>query len=222
MTTTARPRTLIFAVGAAALALGAGLVAWQLQAGAQDPEPYREAILELSDDPSAVAATVNGRPIPAAKLDAFAVLQRAGSTFGEGAAATMTPDEVLDQLIENELMFQEAERRGLVPSQDEVVAYARETEEGLKAVMAEDSDDGKRVRDLFEQVRGTDYWIDNYDSSPLLLDGFRRTMAIGKLRVEVESEVPMADRENRDKVVAHVDSFVDELRAAATIEIAAP
>jgi peptidyl-prolyl cis-trans isomerase SurA len=74
-------------------------------------------------DPNATAATVNGKPIKMEEVE------RAVKQQAQGQESKFSPLElagarlqVLQNLIEQEVMFQKAEKEGTVPSEDEITA----------------------------------------------------------------------------------------------------
>lgn len=85
-------------------------------------------------DPNEVAATVNGKPI---KMEA---VERLLKQRAQGQESSLSPLElaaarleILNSLIEQEVMFQRAEKEGHVPSEDEVNSEfnKRKTDSGL-------------------------------------------------------------------------------------------
>ena len=95
---------------------------------------------------------------------------------------------------------------------------ASQTKAGLIQFMKEDSEAARGLRQIFEQVKGTPYGIDAYDSG-VMLDNFRHTMAIGTLRGVIGDELPAGARQDVDKGDARVQQPLTELRAKATIEV---
>jgi parvulin-like peptidyl-prolyl isomerase len=86
--------------------------------------------------PRETAAVVNGRPIPAADLEAEVRLFT--TPFGQlpPALESTLPKVrrgILDRLIDRELMLEEAERRGIRPGADEIDRAVARAAEGLPA-----------------------------------------------------------------------------------------
>ncbi len=218
----ARRRAVLSAGLALSLAGAAGVAglyaAAQSDAEASKAQDYGAAVAELLKPDPGKLVTVNGIEISKAKLDAYMVFRSTGRAFGE-TGPDKTPDEYVEGLIEDELLFQEAGRRGFVPTDDEVRANAAQAKAGILEVMKQDSDLGRSLRDVFEQVRGTPYAIETYDSSPQILDGFRHSMAIGMVRTAVVNELPPAERDDMAKRDARVGAFIAELKSEAKIEL---
>ena len=179
------PRQLIFGrkLSVIALALGvavisAGVAFYALRgpdAGASQAQDFGDAVAARIGSDSETAATVNGIPISMGKVKAYMVFSSTNKSLGEAKADLSVPDFV-NVLIANELLFQEAQRRKLVPTDAEAQAYATQNKTGLLELMKKDTPEAKNLRGLFAQVEGTPYGIDAYDSG-LMLDGFRRARA---------------------------------------------
>ena len=205
--------------GVAAISIGVALYALRgPDAGASQAQDFGAAIAARMSSDSETAATVNGIPISMGKVKAYMVFSSTGKKLGE-ASADKTVGEFVDVLIANELLFQEAQRRGLLPSEADAQAYATQNKVGLLELMKQDTQDAKNLRGLFEQVKGTPYGIDAYDSG-VMLDGFRRALAIGNARTAISDELPPADAKDRTKRDAHVNAVLAELKSKATITVA--
>jgi parvulin-like peptidyl-prolyl isomerase len=109
-------------------------------------------------DPNETAATVNGKPIN------METVERAVKTQAQGQETRFSPLElagarlqVLQSLIEQEVMFQKAEKEGTVPSEDEITAEInkQKTQSGKSAdqIAKEMSDSGMTEAALRDQVK---------------------------------------------------------------------
>lgn len=199
-----------------------GVVSWQAWsrsgATASPAEYFGDAVAELSADDGTAVAVVNGVSIPQSKVRAFLVFHSAG--------VTLTPDnqprsvqEYVEMLVETELMFQEAQRRGLVPSDEEVVAMARQQKQVLLDFLSQDTPEAHEARAWADQLKGTDYHPEVYDTRQVMLDGWRRTMAVGLLRGEIMKTLSpdvLADLEKRE---AAFKQYAAELRKAADVQV---
>lgn len=197
-----------------------GLAAYAVQRSEAEASPARDfadAVAALDGSGAETVATVNGTPISMGKVKAYLVVNSAGRKLGQISFNKSVRDYV-DGLIESELLFQEARRRGLVPSDAEVQAAATQTKAGLIEFMKEDSESAKALREVFAQVNGTPYGIDAYDTG-VMLDNFRHTMAIGAVRNALGDELPADAREDRSKREARVQAVLADLRAKAKIEV---
>lgn len=186
-------------------------------AGASQAQDFGDAIAKLTNSGAETAATVNGVPISIGKVKAYLVFSSTGKKLGQ-VSFDKSVREYVDGLIESELLFQEAQRRGLVPSDAEVQAAATQTKTGLIEFMKQDTQEAKDLRNVFAQVKGTPYGIDAYDSG-VMLDNFRHTMAIGKVRSAIGDELPTDARADKSKRDTRVQEVLAELRAKATIEV---
>ena len=126
-------------LGGLAIALTFGLA----DSGASDPKPFRDAANARITGSDEAAATVNGRIIPMSKFEANAILR---SSWLGGSLEAPGNSELLQIAIDNEILYQEAERLGLVPSDKEVVAEARMVKEMLLAGMKEDTEGAELFR----------------------------------------------------------------------------
>lgn len=218
-----KSRFVFAALATAALGLVAMFAAWGIGFGGDDAQASRsqffgDAARELQADDGRAAAYVDGVAIPEAHLRAFLILS--STRFGESGQPASV-DDYLDQLIEQELLYAEAQRRGLDPSESEVTQLAKATKVGLEGLLAEDSALAADLRNVFAQVQGTPYHVDVYDTSPVMLDSFRRQLAINSLREQVLADLSPADRSDSAKREARIDQFVADLRRGADIKIGA-
>jgi hypothetical protein len=198
-------------------------VAWGLGVRGDDARASRsqflgDAIRQLQADDGSVAAYVDGVGIPEAKLRAFLVLST--TQFGQSGQPSSV-DDYRSQLIDQELLYAEAVRRGFDPTDDEVLNVARATQAGLQELMSGDSELSADMRAVFAQVKGTPYDVDVYDTSEVMLDSFRRQLAINSLRNDLLNDLAPADAANPAKREARVDEFVAALKQHADIRIVA-
>ncbi|MCL4231741.1 MAG: hypothetical protein KJ053_09175 [Dehalococcoidia bacterium] len=200
----------------AVLGVSAGVVASivALTGVSSQTQPGRDAIQELTRGDTGVVAVVNGQAIPASKLRAYQIFAPDFS----GQSARLTAREYVDMLVDNELLYQEAARRGLVPDQDEVLETARSYREALSEGMSQDTGETRQIREYFAQIEGTEYHLDAFDTSPVMLDGFRRQIAVGKLRLSLMEAMDPGDRNDLAKREEVVRGLIKQLRAASTIE----
>lgn len=196
-------------VGAAAL-----VVVWT-QAGAGQAPTAREAMSAATATGDKVAAVVNGVPIPLARVKlAEAFSQSIGGpsevAFGTGKAA-------LEQHIKNELLFQEAARRGLRPDPAEVQREVLRNQQALKEMLSRPDADPK-MKEIEAALAGTPYSIENYDKSPEVFAVFERALAIGALTRQLMADVPPA-AQTLALSQERVDELHRQLRARADVKI---
>ncbi len=186
-------------------------------AHASHAQDFGDSIAALTNAGSETAATVNGVPISMGKVKAYMVFSATGKKLGQ-VSFDGSVRQYVDSLIESELLFQEAQRRNLVPSDVDVEAYAKQNKAGLLEYMNQDTPEAKGLREVFAQVKGTPYGIDAYEG-PVMLDSFRHTLAIGAVRTAISDELPPADVKDRAKRDAHVNAVLSELKSNAKIEV---
>jgi parvulin-like peptidyl-prolyl isomerase len=105
-----------------------------------------------------VAATVNGKEIRLSEVDTVLVQQMKGQQQQqqlsplEQAAARL---QVLDQLIKQEVLFQRADKEGLLPKEDEITAAINEqkqqngmTEEQFQKMLKDNNQTEQQLRDI--------------------------------------------------------------------------
>lgn len=216
----AKRRSRAYLVAAVALLFAGvpiGAYYWQSQeAGAGDATPFFDAVSILESDPGEPAALVNGVPIPMAKLQAYVVMSTGvGVRPGQAETPPFTEDEYVRLLIDNELLFQEAVRQGFMPSDSEVRSLAETMKRSILDTMAQDSPEADDLRKLFAQVEGTAYHVEVYDSSEVMLDAFRRQIAISRLTGQVIARLPEQDRSDPAKREQAISEFVAGLRTSA-------
>ena len=197
-------------LGGLAIALTFGLA----DSGASDPKPFRDAANARITGSDEAAATVNGRIIPMSKFEANAILR---SSWLGGSLEAPGNSELLQIAIDNEILYQEAERLGLVPSDKEVVAEARMVKEMLLAGMKEDTEGAELFREMQRQLEGTPYHVDVYDTSPEMLDAIRRRIATNAVREIALDDVSESVRNDLDKREAVVSAFVESLGAEVEV-----
>jgi hypothetical protein len=211
----ALPLILALAVGT-----GAGIYLLQRPTTATPAQDFGDAVAALENAGSETVAVVNGTPISMSKVKAYTVFKSTGRQLGDSR-----PDksirEYVDSLISDELLYQEAQRRGLIPEDDAVKAMASQTKTGLLELMKQDTEAARGLREIFDQVKGTPYSIDVYDSSPAMLDSFRHVMAIGAARTSIGDELDASERQDRGKRDERVKRFVEDLRSSADVKVAA-
>ncbi|HMO54439.1 MAG TPA: hypothetical protein PJ994_08050, partial [Tepidiformaceae bacterium] len=117
----------------------------------------------------------------------------------EGRVSSITVQDFLEELVDTELLYQEATRGGLVPSDDEVLASARQTKAALQeALRTSDDSASSALRAMFAELEGTPYHLDVYDSSPVILESMRRSIAVSHLRVQIGGAAQGEEREMAD------------------------
>jgi len=187
----------------ACVLLGALIIAvlqpWEATQGA-DPSADFVAALPSVEAARAneVVAVVNGAPIRRLQVEGIAVGP------ADAAGNRRDPKHVLQELIDTELLFQEALRRGISCSDAEVAEAIKMTREAVP--------DWAMKATLEYARRGGHEWTDDeYWASDQVRDHMRRGITIGKLRSTARAE-------SRNSTRAETD-LIARLRAGASIKI---
>jgi len=189
-------------------------------AGASGVAAFGDSVRTILQDGNTPIACVNGVVIPASKVKAYGILSAAG--FGVAGAPKISASQYLDSLINSEVLYREAAKEGFDPTDSAVHDLAVQEKTGLEGVLAQNTDDAAKLREAFAEVKGTPYSIDVYDTSPQMLDGFRRQIAVNALEAHVTSQLPVADQNNPAKRQAAIDALTTALRSKANIQILGP
>lgn len=145
-----------------------------------------------------VAATVNGAPIP---LKDFRRTygQQADDFRRQGVPADLMKQfglhkQVIDRLVNNELLSQAAEARGLTTSNDELVKFLKDIPAFQK--------DGKFDKETYQQ------WVYQVEGStaPAFEEKLRRELAAQRLLQLVENSVAVSDEEVKAKYLKDGDT----------------
>lgn len=194
----------LVAVVAAIVVVGAAALLWQWQDSRGD-----------GDVPADAAAVVNGVVITNDALDTGAALLAAFPANG------LSPDDragMLDYAIDQELLAQEARRRGLEPTGAEVTDAIAELVAGLKASMA-NGDLPAATHDIIERNvqagRPLDTWVDD----PVMRAAFADMLARGALTRDVAAEAGRTATDAGDLAGDLIADLVRELRASGDVRI---
>jgi len=118
-------------------------------------------------------AIVNGRAITASRLDGTVALSDSG----------LSRKQVLEQLIDYELLYDEGVRRGLVPSDKEV-------QDNLDITRANTSKEAVQVAIDLARATGVMINEDEYWSHPVVVDSTRKALTVGRARDELTRGAP--------------------------------
>ena len=154
---------------------------------------------------SEAAATVNGKEISLSEVDSIISLQT------QGRQGEMTPLQmggarlqVLSKLIEEEVLFQRAEKEKFLPTDDEL---NRAVEEAKKGQTQEAFD--KALKDQSLTVES-------------FRDKIKRQLAINKLQEKYTSGIEIKDKEVEDAYNANKESFVKKRGAELAMIVVDP
>lgn len=126
-----------------------------------------------------VAATVNGTAIPVSKVDQL--IDQQVKQAGPGAQQQLTPValaaarlQVLDQLIQEEALYQRAQKESVIPTDDEV-------KQALQTQIQNSGMSNEEYQNTLKQIGQTE---------EQLKDQIKRQLAIQKLQDKVTSTIP--------------------------------
>jgi hypothetical protein len=218
-------KTSVWTTRALLLPLIAATIAFASYASAQDRPATSSAaqveqiISELNGAPNPypqVVATVNGQPISGVSL-AHAVEMRRINYRNQAQALPAEGtlrSEALDALVNYELLLQAAKARGLEPSADEVVAFAR-TMQRDALQFAPDSAQRQYIDEVWLAQGLT---VDRLDSDPLILHSLTRELTIARIKTEAARENP-GQGVNLRNLRSRVADFIQSLRSQADISV---
>lgn len=191
------------AAGAVVLIIAAGVAGRTAAGSTKRPADLATELVSSGSDETP-AAVVNGQPISAGRVRAYESL--ANQNRGITGQPPPSTQEILNGLIDDELLYQEAIRRGLQASLEDAAKAAEATRQSMdkpqmEFVLAYALQNSGRTLD--EQA----YW-----SMPEVVEAYRRSLTIQALRVTLGS----ADLSNRADAVA---AEVKRLRAAGSVTI---
>jgi hypothetical protein len=208
---------LIAAIGAIAmvLALIGGVTAW-FSSRAEDPSAaYQDAAAAAAAAGDAVAARVNGVEILQGEVDSLRV---SAGVFPVNGVEPASAASILDYLIRNELLRQEAERRGLVASDDEVSALIAEQQK----LLMDQRDVGTAPPQILNMLKGLasiGHPIEDWISDPAIREMYRSLIVRSKLAQEETKDIPI-ESNGRDKLIQErMDQLAAKLGSEATIQI---
>jgi peptidyl-prolyl cis-trans isomerase SurA len=149
---------------------------------------------EASGDPSAVAATVNGKNIMLSEVEKLISAQT------QGQQAQLSPLQlaqarlqVLEGLIQNEVLFQRAEKEKLLPTEDEITQQINNQKQ--QTGMTEEA--------FQKQLK------DQNMTEASLREEMRKQLAVQKLQEKYNSKIVISDRELEDFYANNKSQFVN-------------
>jgi peptidyl-prolyl cis-trans isomerase SurA len=149
---------------------------------------------EASGDPSAVAATVNGKNIMLSEVEKLISAQT------QGQQAQLSPLQlaqarlqVLEGLIQNEVLFQRAEKEKLLPTEDEI----------SQQINNQKQQTGMTEEAFQKQLK------DQNMTEATLREEMRKQLAVQKLQEKYNSKIVISDRELEDFYTNNKSQFVN-------------
>ena len=212
-----RARLSIVAVALVALvSIATGSAILISGASAEKDRTFEEARAAGAAAGAAVAARVGDREIPLREIEMAIVFMR---NQPEPPDLDLTdPRAVVEVFVRTEVMFQEAERRGLLPTDSEVHAAVLEQQAALQAAPSDPGGPGA-LKAWAGELKGTPFDIDLYDSSDEVHKVYRQTLAVGLLSQTVLAEFPDIDPRDRPARERVLDEFYEKLLAEADVEV---
>lgn len=144
---------------------------------------------------ASVAATVNGKNIMLSEVDKLINAQY------QGQQSKLAPLELaqvrlqmLDRLIQQEVLFQRAEREKLLPTEDEITTF-------INTQMQQ----GQMTQELFQQrLKETGQTMES------LREETRKALAIQKLQDRTNSKITVTDKEVDEAYNSNTDQFINK------------
>jgi parvulin-like peptidyl-prolyl isomerase len=193
--------------GIAILVIGVAIVLFALNRKPSASDNTSEISPEEASK-GAVAATVNGKSITLTEVDRIVGQQSGGQqTQLSGRELAQARLQVLSSLIDREVLFQRAEKEGLLPSEDEINQYinSQKTQAGLTEEQYQ-----KRLKEYNQ-------------TSESLREEARKQLAIEKLQGKNNSKIgPPSDSEIADFYNANKEQFVSGRGVGLSMIVADP
>lgn len=169
------------AASAGALIIAAG-VAGRTAAGTTKRPADLAAELVSAGADETPAAVVNGQPISTGRVRAYESL--ANQNRDITGQPPPSRDEILNGLIDDELLYQEAIRRGLQASAEDAAKAAEATRQGM------DKQQMEFVLAYALQNSGRTVDEQSYWSMPEVIEGFRRSLSVQALTLSLQTGDP--------------------------------
>jgi hypothetical protein len=168
----------------------------------------RRAIAPPGIGPS--AAHVNGVPIYKVDVDAKATM--IGSKLSPAPSIEDVRFSVLQNMVKQEILYQTAPKYDIRISDAEVTAALSET---VQNILSPEMDEVSRQESL-GYIRRMGLTLDQYPTDPRVINSWRRTYLIDKMRQWVMDRVPLEKRTSPQALEAAVDDFIELQHAIVT------
>lgn len=189
----------------------------RIRAAGRKPEPH-EALEAGAAAGDQVAAVVNGVEIPLARVKQAQLFSQVLGGTAETALGTGRGS--LDAAIREELLFQEAARRGLRPDPAVVKAEVLKQQQAVMAMLANPNADPK-LKEVQAALAGTGFAVEDYDKNPAVFAVFERSAAIAALRVQLVADLPESGR-TAAVTESRLEALYQQLRASAEVKVLIP
>jgi hypothetical protein len=163
-------------------------------------------------NPDGIAARVNGQPIHAYQLDQFRIMRDRGLPMLSPETPPPAERQYVESLIRDELLYQEAVRRKLLPLDEDVRAEVRRVQEQALQALDDPSDENHPRRALIATAEGTIFHPEHYDRNPWVFRATRRMLANSALYRELVRSDPVVQEHG-------LEAFAAGLREKAKVVI---
>ncbi len=198
----------------AVAAIAAASLVWVTQSRADDPQSVFPRAAEAGKDAGdAPAARVNGVEIPKSTIATMQVLM---AGFPESGAAADT-DTVVAIVVRRELFRQEAARRGLLPSEDEITQAIVPIQQAFQKELAA----GKAPTEMVNIIEGqakTGHPIENWPNDPVVRKVYGDMLAEAALARDETKNIPQ-DANGTRLASDRMDQLEEKLRKQGSVEI---
>jgi hypothetical protein len=172
--------------------------------------------LDSRSEESDIVATINDVPVHSADIDAARALL---AVFPAQDLAPEDGQGILEYVIDQELLVQEAERRGLVVSEEDLTQFVLAVVRQIGSAR----DEGTLPADieaLIEGIEGAGHPLDAWATGGVMRDAYGRVLVLGLLTRDETGGIE--DGPERDRLVREaMEQLTRELRGQAEIEYAA-
>lgn len=137
-------------------------------------------------------------------------------TFLSLGDRTVSDQEVIDDFVEKEVVYNEALRRGLEVSETEAKDFALETMRGIIET------GGEGLELVTQTAKGYNKSIEEYFLNEETIKGYQKALTMGKLRedvysgIKVDNNTPVEKRYSME--IEAYDKLVQELKDKAVVE----
>jgi hypothetical protein len=158
----------------------------------------------------AAAARVNGSPIYKIDVDAKATI--VASRLSPPPAIEDVRSSVLLSMVRQEILYQTAPKYGIRITDAEITEALGRT---MQDIFSPEMDVVSRQEALgYMQRMGLT--VEQYPNDPRVIDSYRRTYMIEKMRQWVMDRVPLEQRTSSQAIESAVDEFIEQQHATVT------
>lgn len=156
------------------------------------------------------AAHVNGVPIY--KVDVDAKATTIARKLSPAPSIEDVRSSVVQNMVKQEILYQTAPKYDIRISDDEVTAALSET---VRNILSPEMDEASKQESL-GYIQSMGLTLTQYPTDPRVINAWRRTYVIDKMRQWVIDRVPLEKRTSAQALEAAVDEFVEQQHAVVT------